>query len=134
MSADALANAVESLVAGVTVYKGKVTGTPSYPYVMVTSNFPSPSERAATRDVQARGLRVRTTVVGLTPASVRIVADKVSAALDGARPVVAGWNVGRVENLANNQDITPDRDVVLPNNNGHPLYVVIDWVATASRT
>lgn len=134
MSTDALATAVESLITGVTVYKGKVTGTPSYPYVMVTSNFPSPSARAVSRDVQARGVRVRTTVVGLSPASVRIICDKVSAALDGARPVVDGWNIGRVENLPNNQDITPDRDVVLPNNNGHPLYVVIDWVATASRT
>lgn len=134
MSTDALATAVESLITGVTVYKGKVTGSPSYPYVMVTSNFPSPSERAATRDVQARGLRVRTTVVGLTTTSVRLIADRVATALDGARPVVDGWNVGRVENLSNNQDITPDRDVVIPGVNNHPLYVVIDWVATASRT
>jgi hypothetical protein len=50
-----------------------------------------------------------------------------------ALSLLAGMLVGSRTYLTTRTS-PPDRDVVLPNNNGNPLYVVIDWVATASRT
>ncbi|QWY79642.1 tail terminator [Arthrobacter phage Persistence] len=131
MTGDALATAFESLLTGFTVYKDKVPGTPSFPYVFVLTNFPSVTERAKSRDVQARQLRSRTTVVGLTAASVRIIAQKVSDRLEGQRLTVDGWNLGRIESEPNDQLILPDNDVVV--NGQNPLYQPFDWKLTGSR-
>lgn len=133
MTADLLARSVESLVAGVTVYKGFVPKQPTFPYVLLSTNFPTVVERAQSRLVQARELRVRTTVVGESVQSVRIIGQKLSDSLEGARPVVAGWSLGRVESRPNDQDIIADRDVTLANGL-NPVYAVMDWVLTASRT
>lgn len=131
MTGDALATAFEALLTGFTVYKDKVPGTPSYPYVFVLTNFPNVTERAKSRDVHARQLRSRTTVVGLTSASVRIIAQKVSDKLEGKRPDVQGWRLGRIESEPNDQLILPDDDVVI--NGQHPLYQPFDWKLTGSR-
>lgn len=133
MTVDLLARSVEALITGVTVYKGTVPKSPSFPYVLVTSNFPSVVERAQSRSVHARELRVRTTVVGESVQSVRIVGEKVGALLEGARLVVPGWRLGRVEARPNGQDIAPDRDVTLTSGL-NPVYVPLDWVLTASRS
>lgn len=133
MTADLLARSVESLVAGVTVYKGIVPKAPTFPYVLLSTNFPTVVERAQSRMVQARELRVRATVVGESVQSVRIIGQKLSDSLEGARPEVAGWSLGRIESHPNDQDIIADRDVTLANGL-NPVYVVMDWVLTASRT
>lgn len=133
MTADLLARGVESLVTGIAVHKGIVPSKPSYPYVLLSTNFPTVVERAQSRAVQARELRVRTTVVGESVQSVRIIGQKLSDLLEGARPVVDGWSLGRIESRPNDQDIIPDRDVTLANGLS-PVYAVMDWVLTASRT
>lgn len=133
MTADLLARSVESLVAGVKVYKGMVPAKPTFPYVLLSTNFPTVVERAQTRMVQARELRVRTTVVAETVQAVRIHCQDLSDSLEGARPVVAGWSLGWVESRPNEQDIIADRDVTLANGL-NPVYAVMDWVLTASRT
>jgi hypothetical protein len=132
MTGDALATAFEALITGATVYKDKVPSVPSYPYVFVLTNFPAVSERAKSRDVHARQLRSRTTVVGLSASSVRIIAQKVSDRLEGKRPTVDGWNLGRIESVPNEQLILPDTDVVVDGQN--PLYQPFDWTLTGSRT
>lgn len=134
MTGDALASAFEALITGVTVYKDKVPAGPSFPYVFVLTNFPAVAERALARDVHARQLRSRTTVVGESAASVRIIAQKLSNSLEGARPAVAGWVLGRVESVPNEQPIQPDTDVTIPGTTNNPLYQVFDWVLTGSRT
>lgn len=131
MTGDALAAAFEALMTGFTVYKDKVPATPSFPYVFVLTNFPAVSERSHARSVSARALRSRTTVVGLSGSSVRIIAQKVSGALEGKRPDVAGWNIGRIESVPNDQLMLPDNDVVV--NGQHPLYQPFDWVLTGSQ-
>lgn len=131
MSGDALAAGFEALITGVTVYKDKVPSTPSFPYVFVVTNFPTVAERSNARSVLARVLKSRTQVVGLTGASVRIVAQKLTDALEGKRPDVPGWVLGSIESVANEQPLLPDEDVTI--NGQHPLYQPFDWILTGSE-
>ena len=133
MTGDALANGFEALLTGFTVYKDKVPASPSFPYVLVSTNFPAVAERSNARRVLAEHLRSRTVAVGLTGASVRIVAEKLTRCLEGKRPVVAGWSLGVIESVPNSQPLQPDLDVTLPGTNANPLYQPFDWVLTGSR-
>ncbi|WDF32249.1 hypothetical protein PTW37_10220 [Arthrobacter agilis] len=133
MTAAALTAALEGLVDWPTVYSGNLSSeNPEYPYVLVTAGFPQASERSHARTVQAREARIRTTIAGFTQDSILQVAGAVVDSLEGARPVVPGWSVGRIEGVPNGQPIQTDDDVVVPNF-GHPMYLVLDWVATASQ-
>lgn len=134
MTGDALAAGFEALISGVTVYKDRVPSSPSFPYVFVLTNFPTVGERSQARSVHVRHLRSRTVVVGLTAASVRIVAQKLTNSLEGKRPVVAGWRMGRIESEPNEQPIQPDADVTIPGTSEHPLYQPFDWILTGSQT
>lgn len=134
MTGDALASAFESMLTGFTVYKDKVPNTPSFPYVFVLTNFPTVGERAQSRAVQLRRLNARTVVVGLSGASVRIIAQKLSNLLEGNRPTVAGWVLGSIESEPNDQPIQPDNDVTIPGTTEHPLYQPFDWILTGSTT
>ena len=131
MSGDALAAGFEALITGVTVYKDKVPALPSHPYVFVVTNFPTVAERSAARSVLARVLKSRTIAVGLTAASVRIVAQKLTDALEGKRPDVPGWVLGSIESVGNDQPLQPDTDVTI--NGQHPLYQPFDWILTGSQ-
>ena len=133
MTGDALAVGVEALLTGFTVYKDRVPASPSLPYVFVLSSFPAASDRAVSRLVLSRNLRVRTVVTGATAASVRIVAQKLSDALEGRRPTVAGWVLGAIESVPNEQPIQPDFEVTIPGTAEHPLYQPFDWILTGSR-
>jgi len=134
MTGDALAAGFEALLTGFTVYKDRVPASPSFPYVFVLTNFPTVGERSQARSVHARHLRSRTVVVGLTAASVRVIAQKLTNALEGKRPVVAGWSMGRIESEPNEQPIQPDTDVTIQGTNEHPLYQPFDWILTGSQT
>ena len=134
MTGDALATGFEALITGVTVYKDKVPASPSFPYVFVLTNFPTVGERSAARTVHARLLRSRTVVVGLTASSFRIIGQKLVTALEGKRPVVAGWSLGTIESVQNEQPIQPDLDVTIPGTLENPLYQPFDWILTGSQT
>lgn len=132
VSGDALASAFEGLLTGFTVYKDKVPASPTFPYVLVLTNFPTVAERSLARSVSARALRSRTSVVGLTAASVRIIAQKLTDALEGKRPTVSGWVLGAIESIPNEQPIQPDLDVTIPGTAENPLYQPFDWILTGS--
>jgi hypothetical protein len=134
MTGDALAAGFEALITGVTVYKDKVPSSPSFPYVFVLTNFPTVADRSQARSVSSRHLRSRTVVVGLTAASVRIIGQKLSDSLEGKRPTVAGWLLGSIESVSNEQPIQPDTDVTIPGTAEHPLYQPFDWILTGSQT
>lgn len=134
MTGEALAASFEALLTGFTAYKGKVPSSPTYPHVLVVTNFPTASERSMARSVSARALRSRTTVVGLTPGSVRIIAQKLSDALEGKRLTVAGWNLGAIESIPNEQPIYHDRDVIIAGTTDSPFYQTFDWILTGSPT
>ena len=120
-------------LSGVTVYAGHVPKEPSYPYVYLSSNVPDATERSLGRRATAVQHRFRTTAVGLTDDSVRIIADKVVRILDGSRFNVQGWVLGKMENQPNDQRIQEDRDVTDPDTGVHPQYAVLDWLITGSR-
>lgn len=134
MSGDALAAGFEALLSGFTIYKDRVPSTPTFPYVFVVTNFPTVAERSLARSVSARVLRSRTVVVGLTGASVRIIAQKLSDRLEGKRPAVAGWVLGSIESVPNDQPIQPDLDVTIPGTAENPMYQPFDWILTGSPT
>lgn len=134
MTGDALASGFEALLTGFTVYKDKVPSSPTFPYVLVTTNFPTASERVLNRRPVAEFLRSRTSVVGITGSSVRIIAQKLVNCLEGKRPVVAGWTLGAIECVPNEQPIQPDLDVTIPGTAENPLYQPFDWILTGSRT
>lgn len=134
MSGDALASGFEALLTGFTVYKDKVPASPTFPYVFVITNFPTISERSLTRSASARVLRSRTSVVGLTAMSVRIIAQKLTDALEGKRPTVAGWVLGAIESVPNEQPMQPDLDVTIPGTSENPIYQPFDWILTGSPT
>ena len=134
MSGDALASAFESALTGVTVYRDKVPSSPSFPYVFVLTNFPTVGGRSNARRAQYHHLRARTIVVGLSGASVRITAQKLTDALEGKRLTVTGWTLGAIESEPNEQPIQPDNDVTDTETGEHPLYQPFDWILTGSRT
>lgn len=134
VSGDALAAAFESALTGLTVYSGKVPASPSLPYVFVLASFPTVGGRSAARRVQFRHLRARTVVVGSTVGSVRVVAQKLTQALEGKRLTVPGWTLGTIESEPNGQPIQPDNDVTMPGTSEHPLYQPFDWILTGSET
>lgn len=133
VSGDSLASGFEALLSGFTVYRDRVPSSPAFPYVFVVTNFPTVAERSAARTVSARVLKSRTVVVGLTGASVRIVAQKLTGALEGKRPVVAGWVLGAIESVPNDQPMQPDLDVTIPGTAENPMYQPFDWVLTGSQ-
>jgi hypothetical protein len=72
--------------------------------------------------------------VGITAGSVRVIAQKLTDGLEGKRPVVAGWVLGAIESVPNEQTIQPDLDVTIPGTAENPLYQPFDWVLTGSPT
>ena len=81
---------------------------------------PRANDRSAARTPVGGEYRYRTTIVSLNAESVRIVAGRVSRALEGAR--VAG---ARVEAVPNDQPIMEDFDVTI--DMAHPSYTVLEW-------
>lgn len=114
------------------VYKGTVPAMPVFPYVMARANVPDTLERSQTRQRTLSGARLRCTVVGLTMDQVLIHAPEVLSALDGARVDVPGWVTGSVQNVPNAQWVMEDRDPLIPSTGTRPMFMVLDFLLTAS--
>jgi hypothetical protein len=125
--AEAVVTEFLSKLSGLTVYEGTVPDKPTFPYVLALSGFTGPVERSITRSPQSRAFRAQTTCVGLTAASVRIVADRVRRSLEGAR--LQGV---RLEEVPNGQPVLEDRDVTDTGTGLHPLYQPLEWRAVLS--
>lgn len=112
-----------ALLAGLTVHDGKVPASPAFPYVLVSGTVPRVMDRSLVRSPQGRVARWRTTIAGMSQASVRIISEQVTTRLEGAR--IAGC---RLEAVPNEQPILEDLDVTV--NSVHPFYAVLDWRVT----
>lgn len=131
----ALIDAMEALLPStLLVYKGTVPAQPEFPYVLVSANVPGVLERSQARRRMLSGARLRCTVVGLSLDAVLIIAPQVVDALDGARIDPPGWVTGSVQNIPNDQWVMEDTDVKVPDTNTHPLFVVLDFLVTASAS
>jgi len=115
-----------------TIHQGRVPASPTFPYVLVTGFVPRVSERGVTRVPQGSVAKYRTTVVGTSEASVRVIAGRVTAAVEGAKIAAAGFSVGRVESLLNDLPILRDDDVSTDSMN--VFYAVLEWQFTISPT
>lgn len=137
MSSQAFAAAVLDLMPeGVTVHDGQtVSGgvVPRPPWVFVTISFPERWERSMAQPSHLRRVLVRALTVGDTTVQARWVADKVDAALEGARPVVDGWSSTPLA-LLNSRAPEQDRDVTYASTNLHPMVGVLEYEFTASKT
>jgi hypothetical protein len=147
MSGDALAKGFQALAAvpageefilagspTTAVYVDRVPANPTFPYVLITTNFPTVAERSFSRSRSAYALRSRMQVVGLTAESVRIIAQILVELLEGKRPAVAGWTLGAIESVPNEQPLQADLDVTMPGTAANPLYQPFDWILTGSRS
>lgn len=95
------------------------------PYVLVTSFIPRVGDRSVNRTVHSSVERWRTTVTGANSTSVRIIAGKVAAALEGAR--IMG---GRLERVPDDFPIWEDTDYTDPVTGNYLHYTVIEWRVT----
>lgn len=95
------------------------------PYVLVTSFVPRAGDRSVNRTVHSSVERWRTTVTGANSTSVRIIAGKVAAALEGAR--IAGC---RLERVPDDFPIWEDTDYTDPLTGNYLHYTVIEWRVT----
>ena len=132
MSAQALAAAFLALMPeGVTVHDVQVPDLPTYPYVAVQVRIPTPAGRAISFDRHGVVVRALVTVAAGTAEGVRIVADLVDDAVDGAVPVADGFTFGRVA-LRNVRVTAQDFSVTIPASKRHPVYAVLEYEFTAA--
>lgn len=125
MSADVAAHyaAVEALIPGtVTLYSGIVPDSPSYPYAVLWGDSGTEDGVSLADLPTTLTLRLYVTFAGLTRDSVLVVARNVRAALNRARPVVAGRSVGPLVQRTQ-QPIQADLNVAVAGY-GHPFYAV----------
>jgi len=130
-------DAVKALMpAGLTVYRGSVPGTPTYPYAVLWGDLGEESSGGpdgdSLQDVpDVLSLRPRVTYAGLTFDSVLIVARNVRAALNRKVPVVAGWSPGRLRQ-ASLMDVQTDTSVTLTGG-ANPVFAVDEFALVSSK-
>jgi len=130
-------DAVKALMpAGLTVYRGSVPSTPTYPYVVLWGDLGDESSGGpdgdSLQDVpDVLSLRPRVTYAGLTFDSVLIVARNVRAALNRKVPVVAGWRPSRLRQ-ASLMDVQTDTSVTLTGG-ANPVFAVDEFSLVSER-
>ena len=130
-------DAVKALMpAGLTVYRGSVPSTPTYPYVVLWGDLGDESSGGpdgdSLQDVpDVLSLRPRVTYAGLTFDSVLIVARNVRAALNRKAPVVAGWSPGKLRQ-ASLMDVQTDTSVTLTGG-ANPVFAVDEFALVSSK-
>jgi hypothetical protein len=130
-------DAVKALLpAGLTVYRGSVPSTPTYPYVVLWGDLGEESSGGpdgdSLQDVpDVLSLRPRITYAGLTFDSVLIVARNVRAALNRKTPVVAGWSPGKLRQ-APLMDVQTDTSVTLTGG-ANPVFAVDEFALVSTK-
>lgn len=104
---------------------------PRPPWLFVRFPVPDVLGRAITGDIHGQVIEGEILCYHSDPSGSRALAQAVAAVLDGARPVLAGWQFGRVTI----DDITgpgQDRDVKFVGG-FHPQVTSIDFTFVASK-
>jgi hypothetical protein len=122
MIADHYAGVAALLPSDMTVYKGDVPGTPTYPYVVLWGDGGTAGTEALSDDPTTLTLKVYATVAGMTFDSAAIVLQRVRTALNRARPTVPNRVTHRMVQTPQ-MPIQADLSVTVPGI-GHPFYAV----------
>ena len=93
MTARTLADAVLALAPSGAVL-GEVPTSQALPWTSVRVRVPGVRDRSDAATPLGRSVRVQVTCAGLTDEQVLTVLDAALSALEGARPVAAGWVAG----------------------------------------
>lgn len=131
-------DAVQALLPGtMTVYRGSVPDTPSYPYIVLWGDLGDessggPDGGSLRDDLSVISLRFRATYAGLTFDSVLIMCRNVRAVLSGKIPTVAGRVTGPLRQSAL-MDVQVDRDVTITGSGAHPLFAVDEFALVSHK-
>jgi hypothetical protein len=122
MIADHYNGVMALLPSDLTVYKGDVPGTPSYPYVVLWGDGGTADTEALSDDPTTLTVKVYATVAGMTFDSAAIVLQRVRTALNRARPTVPNRVTHRMVQTPQ-MPIQADLSITVPGV-GHPFYAV----------
>lgn len=75
---------------------------------------------------------VRVRIVNQSANGCRILANHVVDALEGARPIAAGWSTSPLKGF-NEREPIPDEDVIVPTTNLPFMVAVLEFEFTATR-
>lgn len=131
-------DAVQALLPStVTVYRGSVPDTHTYPYVVLWGDLGDessggPDGDSLRDDLSVLSLRFRATYAGLTFDSVLIQCRNVRAALSRKTPTVAGRVCGPLRQ-SSLMDVQVDRDVTITGSGAHPFYAVDEFTLTSHK-
>ena len=132
MSAKALAVAIRALApSGVTKYDGQAPSGAAMPYLVVNQSVPDIDSRSEASTPHGRVGQVLLTVAGATEDAVLGRLDVILPAFEGARPVVAGWNVSPLRQVGLVR-VYPDSTVTLPG--GFPMVGKATFEYAVTRT
>lgn len=115
---------------GVRAFDSQVLGTPTH-FVRVEQALPDVESRSLARTRHAHWCMVRATVTGVATEQVRKTSQLVFDALEGARPVAAGWLTSPIAEL-NTREPIEDRDAGTTAAGRYPVYATLEFEYTAT--
>lgn len=138
MSARVLGAAVLALMnpvkvaTGLSVYDNRADATATGAWFVAIQNLPRVSERGEAGPIHAYRCTLRLLLVNQTASGVRILADHARGALEGVRPVAAGWQTSALHQF---NEVAPydDTDYTNPSTNTRYMVGVLEYEFTATR-
>lgn len=108
----------------------------SLPWTRVSISMPSPQSRRMSKRVANQRMIARLVVAGANEIAAWRVAQFAIAALEGARPVAAGWECGPLEQLNREPIPYEDRDLKVIDTNAFVVCIPLDFdfYATSKET
>jgi hypothetical protein len=129
-------DALESLIpAGLNVYRGAAPIEPAadeFPYVVLGGSSGREFTEGLSKKPDALDLRFKLTYAALSFDGVLVIAQKVRAALTGAKLIVSGWNTDPLAQ-DNVVDVRVDFDITIPVVSLNPFYAVDELTAFSTR-
>lgn len=102
------------------------------PWVVITQRLPRVSGRSEGGSTQGHRCQVRALLVHTTPTGIRYLADHVQGALEGVRPVAAGWSASPLRQF--NEREPEDGKFTIAEVNLSVLVAVLEFEFTATST
>lgn len=129
----ALARAIRALgPTDVTTYIGEAVAPTTLPWITLNIRAPGSTERTLASTPLVGVARLAVTIAAASEDAALVIAEKVTAALDGARPSALGWQCSPLEQ---DGDVnTYADDVVIASVNRHVAVGHLSFSTTVART